>query len=116
MKDLLTWPHSTMTCTAASGAAGFGSWYGLYVIPYVGVRDLFLRIGSCMQEQQPGPVNWADNNPSPAPGVVRMWAWEVCHFLPLSDGAVSRLILILTGFCTRGGSSQLLQVEGGASE
>ena len=27
-------------------------------------------------EQQPGPVNWALWNPSPSPGVVRLWAWE----------------------------------------
>ncbi len=26
-------------------------------------------------EQQPGPVNWADHNPSPADGAVRMWTW-----------------------------------------
>jgi beta-galactosidase len=27
-------------------------------------------------EQQPGPVNWASWNPSPSPGMVRLWAWE----------------------------------------
>ena len=27
-------------------------------------------------EQQPGPVNWADHNPSPADGVVRNWTWQ----------------------------------------
>ncbi|RDI95298.1 beta-galactosidase [Meiothermus sp. QL-1] len=27
-------------------------------------------------EQQPGPVNWAHHNPSPAPGMVRLWTWE----------------------------------------
>ena len=26
-------------------------------------------------EQQPGPVNWADHNPSPAEGAVRLWTW-----------------------------------------
>ncbi len=26
-------------------------------------------------EQQPGPVNWAANNPSPADGAVRLWTW-----------------------------------------
>lgn len=27
-------------------------------------------------EQQPGPVNWAPFNPSPLPGMVRLWGWE----------------------------------------
>lgn len=26
-------------------------------------------------EQQPGPVDWADKNPSPAEGMVRLWTW-----------------------------------------
>lgn len=29
-----------------------------------------------VMEQQPGPVNWAGHNPSPAPGMVRLWSWE----------------------------------------
>lgn len=29
-----------------------------------------------VMEQQPGPVNWADNNPIPAPGMVRLWTLE----------------------------------------
>ena len=29
-----------------------------------------------VMEQQPGPVNWAQWNPSPAPGMVRLWTWE----------------------------------------
>lgn len=29
-----------------------------------------------VMEQQPGPVNWAPHNPSPAPGAQRLWAWE----------------------------------------
>lgn len=29
-----------------------------------------------VMEQQPGPVNWADNNPRPAPGMVRLWTLE----------------------------------------
>ena len=41
-----------------------------------------------MMEQQPGPVNWAPYNPSPLPGMVRLWSWEafahgaeaVCYF------------------------------------
>ena len=27
-------------------------------------------------EQQPGPVNWARNNPAPLPGMVRLWTME----------------------------------------
>ena len=27
-------------------------------------------------EQQPGPVNWAPYNPSPQPGMVKLWTWE----------------------------------------
>ncbi len=30
-----------------------------------------------VMEQQPGPVNWAHWNPAPAPGMVRLWSWEV---------------------------------------
>lgn len=29
-----------------------------------------------VMEQQPGPVNWAQWNPSPLPGMVRLWSWE----------------------------------------
>lgn len=29
-----------------------------------------------VMEQQPGPVNWADNNAAPLPGMVRLWSWE----------------------------------------
>jgi beta-galactosidase len=29
-----------------------------------------------IMEQQPGPVNWGDHNPSPAKGMVRLWSWE----------------------------------------
>jgi len=29
-----------------------------------------------VMEQQPGPVNWARHNPSPAPGMIRLWTWE----------------------------------------
>jgi beta-galactosidase len=29
-----------------------------------------------VMEQQPGPVNWAPNNPAPLPGMVRLWTWE----------------------------------------
>ena len=50
-------------------------------------RDLTRR-GYWVMEQQPGPVNWAENNPRPAPGMVRFWTLEafahgadcVCYF------------------------------------
>eukprot|EP01080_Neovahlkampfia_damariscottae_P009140 gene9140-1228_t len=29
-----------------------------------------------VMEQQPGSVNWADNNPMPENGMVRLWSWE----------------------------------------
>ncbi len=29
-----------------------------------------------VMEQQPGPVNWAQWNPAPLPGMCRLWAWE----------------------------------------
>ncbi|MFM2042429.1 MAG: hypothetical protein RLY86_1005 [Pseudomonadota bacterium] len=29
-----------------------------------------------IMEQQPGPVNWANHNPRPAPGMVRFWTLE----------------------------------------
>ena len=29
-----------------------------------------------VMEQQPGPVNWAPHNPSPLPGMVRLWGLE----------------------------------------
>ena len=44
--------------------------------------------GFWIMEQQPGPVNWAKNNPRPAPGMIRFWTLEafahgaecVCYF------------------------------------
>lgn len=42
-------------------------------------HDLYRGVGRgrfWIMEQQPGPVNWARWNPSPAPGMVRLWAWE----------------------------------------
>jgi beta-galactosidase len=32
--------------------------------------------GFWVMEQQPGPVNWAPNNPRPAPGMIRLWTLE----------------------------------------
>jgi beta-galactosidase len=42
-------------------------------------HDLYRAVGRgrfWVMEQQPGPVNWASYNPSPAPGMVRLWTWE----------------------------------------
>ncbi|KIC51125.1 beta-galactosidase [Tateyamaria sp. ANG-S1] len=54
-------------------------------------HDLYRAVGKgrwWIMEQQPGPVNWAPYNPSPLPGMVRLWSWEafahgaeaVCYF------------------------------------
>jgi beta-galactosidase len=33
-----------------------------------------------VMEQQPGTINWADYNPTPQPGVLRLWTWDaVAH-------------------------------------
>jgi len=42
-------------------------------------HDLMRNLGRgrfWVMEQQAGPVNWAHNNPVPAPGMVRAWTWE----------------------------------------
>lgn len=42
-------------------------------------HDLYRAVGKGnfgVMEQQPGPVNWAANNPAPAEGMVRLWSWE----------------------------------------
>jgi len=42
-------------------------------------HDLYRAVGRGkfgVMEQQPGPVNWASHNPSPADGMVRLWSWE----------------------------------------
>ena len=54
-------------------------------------HDLYRAVGRgrwWVMEQQPGPVNWAPYNPTPLPGMVRLWTWEafahgaetVCYF------------------------------------
>ncbi|MHA6299120.1 beta-galactosidase [Devosia sp. CAU 1758] len=42
-------------------------------------HDLYRTVGHgrwWIMEQQPGPVNWANANPDPLPGMARLWAWE----------------------------------------
>lgn len=42
-------------------------------------HDLYRAVGHgrwWIMEQQPGPVNWAQYNPDPLPGMARLWAWE----------------------------------------
>ncbi|HCH61988.1 MAG TPA: beta-galactosidase, partial [Deltaproteobacteria bacterium] len=42
-------------------------------------HDLYRSVGRgrwWVMEQQPGPVNWADHNPAPLPGMVRLWSFE----------------------------------------
>ncbi|WP_035053158.1 beta-galactosidase [Andreprevotia chitinilytica] len=42
-------------------------------------HDLYRGVGKgrfWVMEQQAGPVNWGPWNPTPAPGMVRLWAWE----------------------------------------
>jgi beta-galactosidase len=44
-------------------------------------HDLYRTCGQgrmWVLEQQPGPVNWAPNNPAPLPGMVRLWTLEAC--------------------------------------
>ncbi len=54
-------------------------------------HDLYRSVGQgrlWVMEQQPGPVNWADYNPAPLPGMVKLWSLEamahgaeaVCYF------------------------------------
>jgi beta-galactosidase len=54
-------------------------------------HDIYRAVGKgrwWVMEQQPGPVNWAPNNPAPLGGMVRLWTWEaiahqaeaVCYF------------------------------------
>jgi len=42
-------------------------------------HDIYRAVGRGrwgIMEQQPGPVNWAPNNPAPAAGMVRVWTME----------------------------------------
>jgi beta-galactosidase len=71
----LDWPmrwadNQTKTRYARTGHPDFTAWH----------HDLYRSVGRgrwWVMEQQPGPVNWAMHNPSPAAGMVRLWTWEV---------------------------------------
>ncbi len=42
-------------------------------------HDLYRAVGNgrwWVMEQQPGPVNWAQHNPAPRDGMIRLWTWE----------------------------------------
>eukprot|EP00455_Lapot_gusevi_P046412 TRINITY_DN6106_c0_g1_i2.p1 TRINITY_DN6106_c0_g1~~TRINITY_DN6106_c0_g1_i2.p1 ORF type:complete len:793 (+),score=202.13 TRINITY_DN6106_c0_g1_i2:63-2441(+) len=43
---------------------------------YRGMGKYGEKNGFWIMEQQPGPVNWASHNPSPAPGMIRLWSLE----------------------------------------
>ena len=75
--------HPPKSCVAicATGHPDFATYY------HDQTRGLLNR-GFWVMEQQPGPVNWANNNPRPAPGMIRFWTLEafahgadcVCYF------------------------------------
>jgi hypothetical protein len=72
-----TWPASTTTSTAPSARESSGSWSRCPLPPVRAACALWSSLMPCVSaRQQPGPVNWATNNPSPAPGMVRLWTWE----------------------------------------
>ena len=40
-------------------------------------HDLYQSMGRLwVMEQQPGPVNWANNNPAPLDSMMHYWLWE----------------------------------------
>lgn len=42
-------------------------------------NDFYRAVGRgrfWIMEQQPGPVNWAEHNTAPLPGMVRLWTWQ----------------------------------------
>jgi len=61
---------ATRARLARSGHPDIAAWH----------HDLYCGISEhgrfWVMEQQPGPVNWADHNPTPAPGMVRLWTFE----------------------------------------
>ncbi len=62
--------EATRAKLARSGHPDIAAWH----------HDLYRGTASSgrfwVMEQQPGPVNWADHNPIPAPGMVRLWTLE----------------------------------------
>lgn len=75
------WPAETLQRYMRTGHPDFGTYYQDQT------RSLS-KGGFWIMEQQPGPVNWAENNPRPAPGMIRFWTLEafahgadcVCYF------------------------------------
>jgi len=60
-------------------------------------HDLYRGVGDgrlWVMEQQPGPVNWAPNNPSPLDGMVRFWSWEASDKVSLSSSIIKEVALI----------------------
>ncbi len=67
--DLMPLDEATLARFARSGHPDVAAFH----------HDLYRGVGRgrfWVMEQQPGPVNWAPHNPSPAPGMVRLWTWE----------------------------------------
>ncbi|MBX2858969.1 MAG: beta-galactosidase [Cellvibrionaceae bacterium] len=75
------WPAEKLQRYMRTGHPDFGTYYQDQTR---GLNDGEFWI----MEQQPGPVNWAANNPRPAPGMIRFWTLEafahgascVCYF------------------------------------
>jgi len=82
LEDRVGAPASAQAAYARQGDPDFQAFH----------HDLYRAVGKdgrwWIMEQQPGPVNWAPYNPSPLPGMVRLWTWEafahgaeaVCYF------------------------------------
>ncbi|WP_136443935.1 beta-galactosidase [Pacificoceanicola onchidii] len=81
LEDRITAPDTYKRTYAQQGDPDFQAFH----------HDLYRAVGKgrwWIMEQQPGPVNWAPYNPSPLPGMVRLWTWEafahgaeaVCYF------------------------------------
>ena len=64
--DLVTGDNEVFTRTGHPDVPGFSN-------------DFYRAVGRgrfWIMEQQPGPVNWAEHNPAPLPGMVRLWTWQ----------------------------------------
>ena len=62
-------PREQLQAYMRTGHPDFATYY------HDQTRGLLNR-GFWVMEQQPGPVNWANNNPRPAPGMIRFWTLE----------------------------------------